>query len=242
MALRTPGTQCPPKRESLRRHGSGTLPDGSNDSRVSPRFRDSPALGRSARSFKCDPMERVFEVNPALGCQAALRGGPETSMTAARIRVLTPSDLSAWVELRRQLWPHHKFEDLAKDAADLLLTADDGRFRRASMPATVLLAEMSAGRIVGFAEVDLRPYADGCQSSPVGYLEGWYVVPEHRGKNVGRALVLGAEDWARNQGCTEMASDTGLENTDSQKAHHALGYEEVDRMVHFRRPLMKRHL
>jgi aminoglycoside 6'-N-acetyltransferase I len=159
------------------------------------------------------------------------------SRAEPRIRVLTGADRATWVELRRQLWPHHPLEELAEDADQVLRTENSGRFERASMPATVLLAEIAPGKIVGFAEVDLRPYADGCRSSPVGYLEGWYVVPEHRRRKVGRALVRAAEAWARGQGCTEMASDTEFENATSQRAHRALGYEEVDRLVHFRRDL-----
>jgi aminoglycoside 6'-N-acetyltransferase I len=155
----------------------------------------------------------------------------------ARIRVLTRADRSMWVELRRLLWPRHPLEDLARDADTLLRTAHGGNFRRSSMLATVLLAETPAGEIVGFAEVDLRPYADGCHSSPVGYLEGWYVTPTHRRRGVGQALVLAAEAWARAHGCSEMASDTDLSNAVSQRAHRALGYGEVERLVHFRRDL-----
>jgi aminoglycoside 6'-N-acetyltransferase I len=128
-------------------------------------------------------------------------------------------------------------EELTRDADELLRSGRRGVFRRASMPATVLLAELLSGRVVGFAEVDLRPFADGCRSSPVGYLEGWYVVPEYRRKGVGRALVRRAESWVQDRGCTEMGSDTELENAISQEAHRALGYREVNRLVHLRRTL-----
>jgi len=162
---------------------------------------------------------------------------PAQTEEKPRIRVLTQADRTSWVELRRHLWPQHTFEDLARDADDFLRSAQGGNFRRSSMLATVLLAETASGMIVGFAEVDLRPYADGCRSSPVGYLEGWYVASEHRRKGLGRALVLAAEVWARDQGCSEMASDTELDNIDSQGAHRALGYTEVSRLAHFRRDL-----
>jgi aminoglycoside 6'-N-acetyltransferase I len=99
------------------------------------------------------------------------------------------------------------------------------------------LAERSPGRVVGFAEVDLRARADGCRTRPVGYMEGWYVVPEERRRGVGRALFRAAEEWARKQGCTEMASDTMVGNELGESAHKALGYEEVDRLILFRKNL-----
>jgi aminoglycoside 6'-N-acetyltransferase I len=63
------------------------------------------------------------------------------------------------------------------------------------------------------------------------------VVEPLRRTGIGAQLVRTAEEWARAQGCTEMASDTWLDNTLSQQAHAALGYEEVERLVHFRKSL-----
>jgi aminoglycoside 6'-N-acetyltransferase I len=93
------------------------------------------------------------------------------------------------------------------------------------------------GRLVGFLELDQRKYAPGCQSSPVPFIEGWYVDPEARRRGVGRALVKAAEDWARAAGFTEIGSDAESENADSIAAHGALGYMEVERVVCFRRAL-----
>jgi GNAT superfamily N-acetyltransferase len=59
----------------------------------------------------------------------------------------------------------------------------------------------------------------------------------HRSKGAGRALMRAAEDWARSQGCRQMASDTWLDNEPWQRAHEALGFEVVDRCVHFRKAL-----
>ena len=100
----------------------------------------------------------------------------------------------------------------------------------------VLVAEL-AGNPVGFAEVSLREYAEGCLSSPVGYLEGWFVMPEARGNGVGAALVSAAEDWARSLGCSEMASDAEVENDASRRAHRALGFKEVCSIVCLRKSL-----
>jgi len=107
-----------------------------------------------------------------------------------------------------------------------------------TMPLTIFVAEESAGILVGFLEVDLRSHADGCNpSQPVAYIEGWYVAEDHRHRGIGRKLLAKAEDWARSHRCVEMASDAIIDNELSQRAHEALGYEVVDRCVHYRKKL-----
>jgi aminoglycoside 6'-N-acetyltransferase I len=101
----------------------------------------------------------------------------------------------------------------------------------------VFLVETSNERLVGFLEAAQRKYADGCDTSPVGYIEGWYVEPDVRRSGVGKALVQAAEDWARQLGLREMASDCLIDNQISYNAHHSLGYEEVERLVHFKKKL-----
>ena len=107
------------------------------------------------------------------------------------------------------------------------------------MPEAVLVAETAGATpaLVGFAEVSRRAYAEGCETSPVGFLEGWYVVPERRRQGIGRALVAAAEAWARGLGCREFASDAVAENTVSAAAHRALGFEEVAVIRCFRKDL-----
>lgn len=103
--------------------------------------------------------------------------------------------------------------------------------------ATVLVAPREHGRLCGFIEVGSRPYAEGCVTSPVGYIEAWYVDPDVRRTGVGGALVRAAEAWAREQGFREIASDALIDNEVSIAAHQALGYHEVERQVCFRRDL-----
>jgi aminoglycoside 6'-N-acetyltransferase I len=92
--------------------------------------------------------------------------------------------------------------------------------------------------LVGFVEVDLRSHADGCNpSQPVGYIEGWYVAEAHSHRGIGKKLLEKAEDWARSHKCAEIASDAVIDNEVSQRAHEALGYEVVDRCVHYRKRL-----
>jgi aminoglycoside 6'-N-acetyltransferase I len=106
-----------------------------------------------------------------------------------------------------------------------------------TLPLVLVVAEI-AGEVVGFIEVGLRSHADGCDTRyPVGFIEGWYVKPEYQRRSVGRALLQSAEQWARAQGARELASDTWIDERPSQRAHEALGFEVVDRCVHFRKSL-----
>ncbi|HZS42046.1 MAG TPA: GNAT family N-acetyltransferase [Polyangia bacterium] len=145
------------------------------------------------------------------------------------IRPLAPADHAEWLRMRVQLWP-----DSAGDPPELLREYSGGSANRA-----VLVAPRDGGGLRGFIELSLREYADGCDSSPVGYIEGWWVDADSRGAGVGRALVAAGEEWARARGCVEMASDTEVENVASQRAHVALGYRETERLVIFARRLTR---
>lgn len=103
--------------------------------------------------------------------------------------------------------------------------------------AVVFVAVRPDGSVCGFVEAGSRPYADGCETSPVGYVEGWYVDPDVRREGYGRALLEAAEDWARAAGYQEMASDALIDNEMSRMAHLASGYEEVGRVIQFRKSL-----
>jgi aminoglycoside 6'-N-acetyltransferase I len=144
------------------------------------------------------------------------------------IRKATAEDVEAWLVLRRALWPSTTEERHRAEIAQTLARP---------VAAAAFLATEAGTPPVGFVEVSLHRWAEGCESSPVGYLEGWYVDPTARGHRIGAALVGAAEAWARERGCTEMASDTGLGNSISHAAHDFLGYEVVAKLVCFRKRL-----
>ncbi len=89
-----------------------------------------------------------------------------------------------------------------------------------------LVAEIDE-RLVGLAELSVRPWAEGCSTSQVGYLEGWYVAPDYRRSGVGRELLAASERWARDRGCREFASDATSDNQVSRDVHLACGFREV---------------
>ena len=129
--------------------------------------------------------------------------------------------------MRQRLWPEAPVEYLSVDLDDKLARPDY----------IVFVASNEDDASIAFVEAGLRDYAEGCETSPVGYIEAWYVDEHLRGQKLGRELILAAERWAREKGCTEMASDTWLENEASITAHLRLGYYEVERLVHFAKKL-----
>ena len=106
--------------------------------------------------------------------------------------------------------------------------------------AQVFIAERHDGSVCGYVEAGARSIADGCSTSPVGYIEAWYVDPDVRREGYGRALLEAAESWAIDRGYREMASDALLENDVSHEAHKRSGYVEVDRQITYRKQLPER--
>ena len=139
------------------------------------------------------------------------------------IRRAIDEDKSGWLRLRQRLWPDAPIEYLNFDLEKRLADPDYAIF----------VASRGDEDLVAFIETGLRAYGEGCETSPVGYIEAWYVDEHIRGQKLGRELVYAAEQWAREKGCKEMASDTWLENESSIAAHVRLGYLEVERLVHF---------
>lgn len=145
------------------------------------------------------------------------------------VRAVRQRDAADWEQMRQILWPSGPGEH----AREIQAFFDGDR----QDPAEVFIALENGGRAVGFAEVSIRPYAEGCYSGRVAYLEGWFVRGRHRGQGVGGALLKAVEEWGRAQGCRELGSDAEMHNTTSQKAHRALGFSEVGRLVCFRKGL-----
>lgn len=132
-----------------------------------------------------------------------------------------------WLSLRSRLWPQADESEHLCEMADALAR---GHFVR--------LASAPDGSAVAFVEASRRvDYVNATSSSPVVFLEGLYVAPLARRKGVARTLVAEVERWAAAQGCSELASDSPIENAVAHAMHRALGFEETERVVYFRRPV-----
>jgi len=108
---------------------------------------------------------------------------------------------------------------------------------RLKEPLEVLLARDGQNRSAGFIELSIRACAEGCSTDHVAFIEGWYVEPALRRTGIGLALVRAAEAWARKEGCTELASNTEIDNVLSVKAHLASGFEDAGVVRSFKKNL-----
>lgn len=144
------------------------------------------------------------------------------------VRELGSADLDLWARLAHALWPEDPPET---HRAEIAATRGPGVGGRRGFVAE------AEGAVAGFAELGLRPYADGCATRPVAFLEGVWVAPRARRRGVGRALLAHLEALARAEGRREMGSDALISNRRSRAAHRAWGFEEVERVVHLRKVL-----
>jgi aminoglycoside 6'-N-acetyltransferase I len=144
----------------------------------------------------------------------------------------SPANRASWLKLRQALWPDTSGVDHAADIARILGKPDR---------MTTFLAFTPNRDCVGFAEASLRTdYVNGCATSPAGFLEGIFIEPAHRGTGCARAIVEKVEEWLISRGCSEFASDALVDNPVSHRMHRALGFEETETVIFFRKSLMRK--
>ena len=142
------------------------------------------------------------------------------------LRPANETDRAECLRLRCALWPESSRErhDLEMD----MVSADERG---------VLVIERGDGRLGGFLEVSVRHGVDGARHEEVAYIEGWYVEPDLRRQNFGRALMEGAARWALERGYVELGSDAEQHNTGGIAAHRAMGFRETFRLTLFLKDL-----
>src|SRR5687767_5560753 len=136
---------------------------------------------------------------------------------------VTPEQ-AGWLSFRMALWPGEPKEKHLEEMRESLTRPDQY---------AQFIARYDDGEPIGFAECSIRSdYVNGTETTPVGFLEGIYVAPEHRRKGVAAALTAAVAEWARASGCRELASDASLDNEQSHAMHRALGFAETERVVY----------
>lgn len=143
------------------------------------------------------------------------------------IQTCINDDLPQWVALRIALWPDEDAVQITREAPTLL-----------TQPDMLVVVAREGETVIGFTEAAIRrDYVNGCETSPVAFVEGIYVSPGQRRRGVARAMIAAVEDWARRQGLSELAADALLDNAQSHAMHNALGFSETERVVYFRKSL-----
>ncbi len=137
---------------------------------------------------------------------------------------VTSANASEWLSMAIQLWPEYDPGELSQIVSDGIQSK---KYRR-------LLCQNDSGVYVGFIDLSLRhDYVEGSSTSPVAYIEGIYVKSDYRNLGVAKFMVSEAGNWAKQNGCSEIGSDTSLTNIDSQNFHERVGFEKSDVVVHF---------
>ena len=136
-------------------------------------------------------------------------------------------DAEALAGLAIQMWTDHDLEELTEEFRRLTMNDDAACF-----------IKYADGQPIAFAQCQLRrDYVEGTESSPVGYLEGVFVSEGYRKRGYAAGLLSECEKWAKEKGCTGFAGDCELDNTDSYRFHMAMGFEEANRIICFRKAL-----
>lgn len=143
------------------------------------------------------------------------------------IRKAQKVDADTLAELAIQMWSGHTVSELKEKFEEITQNEN-----------AVCFIKYIETKAVGFAQCQLRTdYVEGTRSSPVGYLEGIFVEAEHRNSGYAKELLRECEKWAKEKGCTEFASDCELNNDDSFSFHKAMGFEEANRIICFRKDI-----
>jgi aminoglycoside 6'-N-acetyltransferase I len=145
----------------------------------------------------------------------------------AHVRAVNTADRAEYVRMRSALWPDADVAELDAEVEHIIVDPDQ----------PVFVVERDGGGLCGMVEARVRAFANGVDEAPCAFVEGWWVDEDMRRTGIGRDLIAQVEDWARSRGFHELGSDAELNNTVSHRAHAALGFEERERVVCYRKLL-----
>jgi aminoglycoside 6'-N-acetyltransferase I len=127
--------------------------------------------------------------------------------------------------MRQDLWPDASLAEHEAEIHEVLAS-----------PRHLALLAHRGDEVAGFAEASIRhDYVNGCDTSPVAFLEGIYVGAAHRRAGLAAGLCAQVAAWGQARGCTELASDTDWDNPEGIAFHLGAGFEESERVVYFRK-------
>ncbi len=143
------------------------------------------------------------------------------------IKQASITDLTVLSQLAIHMWQDSTASELEEDFQQVI-NSDNA----------VVFIKFADEKPIGFAQCQLRTdYVEGTETSPVGYLEGIFILEEYRHKGYAKELLKACEQWAKDKNCLEFASDCELDNHSSYKFHIAVGFTETNRVICFKKSL-----
>lgn len=106
-------------------------------------------------------------------------------------------------------------------------------YRNSGYMNSVLYVLEKDGERVGLLWIGTTAEQFTCEET--GYVLGLYVDEAHRGLGLAKAMIMAAEEWAREKGCMHMSINCGTANVPAMNLYSSAGYGQ--RSVVFRRNL-----
>ena len=135
----------------------------------------------------------------------------------------TASHLKPWTDLAILLFPDSTFEEELNYHKEVLKSNKEMGF-----------LYQIGDQYVGYMNLSIRSdYVNGTNTSPVVFVEAIYVLPNYRAQGIGKKFIEYAEDFAKQRGITQLASDCFLDNAASESFHKSCGFVEKERVICF---------
>jgi ribosomal protein S18 acetylase RimI-like enzyme len=153
---------------------------------------------------------------------------------AIRIRPCRPDDLPALRELTTAAFGGVSIDHGIEEAFGPV-HGHDWRWRKARHvdddftrdPAGLFVAEGDGGELIGY----VSSWSDA--EAGIGHIPNLVVRDEHRGKGIGRELLLHVLAHFRGRGLTHARIETLVQNKVGRGLYESLGFREVARQIHF---------
>jgi aminoglycoside 6'-N-acetyltransferase I len=130
------------------------------------------------------------------------------------------------IKLELLLWPDNDYSELFKETQNSISEEN------------VFFGAIKDHQLIGFIQISTRyDYVNGTSTSPVGFVEGIYVLEEYRYLGVAKSLMGQAIQYCKERNYKEIASDVLFDNIESQIFHEKIGFVETERVVYYLKKL-----